>query len=350
MVKSYECPGCSAPMIFSSEKQKMICEHCGTECTVEELDNINQYNTDTGEVVTGDFTQSTETEDFNVFKCSSCGAEILTDDNTSATFCSFCGRPNLVQNRLSGVSKPERLIPFKINKQQAKDKYLEWAKKGIFTPALFSAKSTIEKITGMYVPFWMYDYNARMNLTANCTKVRHERKGGYDYTYTDHFIVTRDIEAQYDKLPADASEKMPDDVMDKLEPFDNKELTDFELPYLSGYYSEKFNYSADDLSSRAEKRIRKYIDETTRETIEGYNTINVTHQNSNLNKLKAEYTLMPVWVLNCRYNDKDYLFTLNGQTGKIVADKPVSKGKMAIWYFGMSIVFFIVFFLIGKVF
>lgn len=348
MVRSYQCPGCSAPMEFNGEKQKMVCEHCGTELTVEELEEISKFNVDTGEQVEGDFTETGETADFVTFKCSSCGAEILTDENTSATFCSFCGRPNMVQNRLTGALAPKHLIPFKINKQSAVEKYREWAKKGLFTPSLFSSNATIEKITGMYVPFWMYDYNARMNLTADCTKVRHSRKGDYEYTYTDHYIVTRDVEAEYDKLPTDASEKMPDDVMDKVEPYNYNEITDFEMPYLSGYYSEKYNYTAEQLSPRAEKRIRQYILDTTRSTISGYATVNITRQNSMLSKLKAEYMLMPVWILNLRYNDKDFLFAMNGQTGKIVADRPLSKGKMIGWYVGLTIVITAILFLVGR--
>ncbi len=348
MVRSYQCPGCSAPMQFNGEKQKMVCEHCGTELTVEELDEISKFDVDTGEQVEGEFAETGDTAEFNSFKCSSCGAEILTDDNTTATFCSFCGRPNMVQNRLSGELTPKHVIPFKINKQSAVEKYREWAKKGIFTPSMFSSNATIEKITGMYVPFWMYDYNARMNLSANCTKVRHSRKGDYEYTYTDHYIVTRDVEAQYDKLPTDASEKMPDDVMDKVEPYNYNEMTDFEMPYLSGYYSEKYNFTAEQLAPRAEKRIRQYITDTTRSTISGYTTVNITRQNSQLRKLKAEYMLMPVWILNLRYNEKDFLFAMNGQTGKIVADRPLSKGKMAAWYIGITVVMTLILALIGR--
>lgn len=348
MVRSYECPGCGAPMQFDADKQKMVCEHCGTSCTTEELDNILEHDVEREDEITGEFEQNGETEDFRVFKCPSCGAELLTDDNTSATFCSFCGRPNLMESRLSGADKPSVVIPFKIEKDKAREKYRSWAKKGLLTPSGFYAESTIEKITGMYVPFWLYNYNARLDLTAECTKVRHETKGDYRYTYTDYFMVTRDVEAEYDRIPVDASEKMPDDVMDKIEPFGYQDLTGFEMPYLSGYYSEKYNYTADEMSERAEKRIRKYILDTTRDTIKGYTTVNVRHSNSRLQKIKAEYGLMPVWILNYRYKDKDYMFALNGQTGKIVADKPISKGKAGAWFGGLAAVIFTILMVMGK--
>lgn len=348
MVRSYECPGCGAAMEFNAEKQKMVCSHCGTACTVEELDNIREYDVEREDEVSGEFEENGERGDFKVFTCPSCGADILTDENTSATFCSFCGRPNLMEDRLTGVDMPSVVIPFKIEKDSAKEKYRSWAKKGLLTPSEFYKDSTIEKISGIYVPFWLYDYNARIDLTAECTKVRHERRGDYRYTYTDYYMVTRDVEADYERIPVDASEKMADDVMDKLEPFSYQDMTQFQMPYLSGYYSEKYNYTADEMSARAEKRIRDYILQTTRNTISGYSTVNIRHSNSRLHKIKAEYGLMPVWILNYRYKEKDYMFTLNGQTGKIVADKPISKGKVGAWFGGLTAVIFTILMIIGQ--
>lgn len=348
MVRSYSCPGCGAVMEFDAEKQKMVCSHCGTACTVEELDNILQYDVERQDEISGQFEDNGERGDFKEFKCPSCGADILTDENTSATFCSFCGRPNLIEDRLTGVDMPSVVIPFKIEKDSAKVKYLSWAKKGLLTPSGFYKDSTIQKISGIYVPFWLYNYNAKIDLTAECTKVRHETRGNYRYTYTDHYMVTRDVESNYERIPVDASEKMPDDMMDKLEPFSYQDMTKFEMPYLSGYYSEKYNYTADQMSERAEKRIREYILQTARDTIKGYSTVNIRHSNSRLHKIKAEYGLMPVWILNYRYKGKDYMFTLNGQTGKIVAEKPISKGKAVAWFGGLTTVIFTILMIIGQ--
>lgn len=348
MVRSYECPGCGATMEFDAEKQKMVCSHCGTACTVEELDNILEYDVEREDEISGEFQENGDRGDFKEFKCPSCGADILTDENTSATFCSFCGRPNLIEDRLTGVDMPSVVIPFKIEKNSAKEKYLSWAKKGLLTPSGFYKDSTIEKISGIYVPFWLYDYNARVDLTAECTKVRHETRGNYRYTYTDHYVVTRDVESNYERIPVDASEKMPDDMMDKLEPFSYQDMTQFEMPYLSGYYSEKYSYTAEQMSERAEKRIREYILQTARDTIKGYSTVNIRHNNSRLRKIKAEYGLMPVWILNYRYKEKDYMFTLNGQTGKIVADKPISKVKTVAWLGGLTTVIFTILMIIGQ--
>lgn len=347
MASSYVCPGCGAAMEFDSQSQKMKCSHCGTQLSVEELDVLSDYSKKQEDEVTGDFSSNNEKESFVSFKCPSCGAELLTDENTAATFCSFCGTPTLVESRVDDELKPSRIIPFKILKDEAKKKFVEWAKKGKFTPSDFYAGSTIDKITGMYVPFWLYDYNAEINVSCKAEKVHRETRGDYEYVHTDHYMVTRDVEADFNGIPADAAEKMPDDVMDKLEPFEYNDLTDFQKPYLSGYYAEKYGYSADDMSDRIEKRVKDYIWDTARSTIKGYDSVSVVSKSNKLKRRNAEYVLMPVWLLNYHYKGKEYMFTLNGQTGRIVADRPVSNGKRIGWFAGLTVVITAVLRIIG---
>jgi hypothetical protein len=168
-----------------------------------------------------------------------------------------------------------------------------------------------------------------------------QRKGDTQYTYTKHFEVARDIEVDYDKIPLDASERLDDTMMDKLEPFVYDDLKPFTMEYLSGFQSEKYNYTSDDLNSRIKQRVKKYTDEESARSIEGYDTVHIVQNHLNIKEKKADYTLLPVWLLNYRYKGKNYTFALNGQTGKIVGDLPISKGKVAKWYgivFGITTV------------
>lgn len=350
MASSYVCPGCGSTMEFDAQSQKMKCGHCETMLSVEELDMINDYSKSQEDEVVGDFGSDNETESFVSYKCPSCGAELLTDENTTATFCSFCGTPTLVESRLDDELKPSKIVPFKIKDEEAKKTFREWAKKGLFTPSNFYAGSTVDKIRGVYVPFWLYDYNAELNVKCECEIITHETRGDYEYVHTDHYMVMRDVEADYNKIPADAAEEMPDDVMDKLEPFEYKDLTEFQKPYLSGYYAEKYGYTAEDMSERIEKRVKDYIWDTTKATIVGYDNVKVLNKSNRLKRKNAEYVLMPVWFLNYHYNNKEYMFTLNGQTGKIVAERPCSKAKEAVWFAGLSVVFTLLAHFIGLLF
>lgn len=343
---TFRCPSCGADMKFDAELGKMKCDFCDTVADVDEFENENEKAVEE-DVVEGEFEVDDEEILLHKYKCSSCGAEILADDNTAATFCNFCGMPAMIEERLQGEKKPAFVIPFKIKKDSAVETYTSWAKKGVMTPSKFYAKATIDKITGIYVPFWLYDYHARMHLTAHGTRTRSETRGSYRYTHTDHYHIVRDIETDYVKIPADASEKMPDDVMDKLEPFNYADLTDFEMPYLSGYYAEKYNYSADDMAPRLEHRVKNYINSEVMNTIAGYGGLRVTERRMNVKKLRAKYALLPVWILNCTYNGKNFMFAMNGQTGRVVADKPISAGKVMGWFAGLTASISIVLYIIG---
>lgn len=351
---SYVCPNCGAFMEFDSTAQQMKCSHCNHMMTAEALqehyDSIDaEYgHVDARDSVSGDFEIEERSGDFRIYRCQGCGGEILTDENTTATFCSFCGRPSLMKDRLTGVLMPEYVLPFKIKKDLAVQMYKKWTRHGLLTPSVFMSRSTINKITGIYVPFWLFDYNANIKIHAKCTKTRRKVRGDYAYVYTDHFDVDREVEADYLKIPADASEKMPDEIMNKLEPFVYSELERFEMPYLSGYYAEKYDYQSDEMAIRAESRVKSYIYDAARSTITGYSTVSVTNQRVQLERKKASYALLPVWVLNCTYRGKNYLFALNGQTGRIVADRPISKKKGAAWFGGIGIVCFIVLYLVGR--
>ncbi len=332
MAETYKCPGCGAPITFNGEAGQMVCEYCDTHVDVTQMDVINDMYS---ENVVDETPVEREYCDFDGYKCESCGAEIVTDEYTSATFCSFCGSPTMIKGRLSGALKPEKLIPFKIQRDAAVEAYKKWAGKGLVTPSGFRKESTIEKITGIYVPFWLYDYGADAHVNAKATKKRTDRRGDTIYTHTDHYNVGRHVQAEFDKIPTDASEKMDDRIMDLLEPYNYSELTDFQMPYLSGYQSEKFTYDANELATRAEKRVRQYIIDEARGTISGYSSVNIISSNVKLNRHKADYTLMPVWILNYNYKGKMHTFAMNGQTGKIVGKLPKSFGKIAAWFGGI---------------
>lgn len=354
MVRDYKCPSCGAAMVFESNSQKMRCEHCGTELTVEELEEIHRQGEDTEEEKVysqaeheDDFGK--EKADFKKYTCPGCGAEILTDEHTAAAFCSYCGTPGLMEDRLNGEQTPAQIIPFKIDRQRAEEIYRSFCKRGVLTPKDFTKASTIEKISGIYVPFWLYDYRANAKIEAKCTKVRVERRGDMEYTHTKHFRVHRDVSDEYLKVPADASEKMPDDIMEKLEPFQYQDMVEFRMPYLSGYMAEKYNYTSEEMAKRVEERIYAYILEEARRTIKGYSTTAVMGERVHIDRRAAKYTMFPVWILNYRYKEKNYVFAINGQTGKFVGKLPISMKKAAGWFAGVSAAAYIILMLAGGI-
>lgn len=338
MVLQHKCPNCGADMNFNAETSMLSCESCGTEKDIASMPSLSPDDVDE---TYGDYEEFQEDTTYNTFDesdsskeyvCNNCGATLITTEDTAATTCSFCGSPMILGDRLSGKLAPAKVIPFKITKEQATEGFKKWCKKGLVTPKGFMNADRIKSITGIYVPFWLFDVNAQGDASATCTKVRSYTKGDYRYTETSYYDVYRKVDVNYLKIPADASTKMDDKLMDKLEPFHYNDLVDFNTPYLSGYIAEKYNYTDQDLFARIKERVDQYTDTYIRNTIHGYSSVNIRHKDINTRQRNADYVLFPVWTVCYDYEDAEHNFAMNGQTGKIVGKPPISKAKVLLWF------------------
>src|SRR5699024_7700858 len=306
-------------MAFDSDSGTLSCSNCGRQ------DNIEQFPEDN---IMQEF-QEDETKEYH---CENCGAVVMTDADTTATNCSFCEAPVVLRDRLTEKLDPKKVIPFQISKAQAQEAFVKWCRRGILTPPGFMTANRIKNITGMYVPFWMYDLNSHVKFRGNGTKVRTYTRGDYIYTETKHYDVYRDIDLYYVRVPVDASEKMNDELMDKLEPYHYDDLKPFKMPYLAGYLAEKYNYDDKELFPRVKDKIRGFINTYVKSTITGYATVSTKEEQIDTRNLKSAYVLFPVWMVTYDLNKQEHTFAMNGQTGKVVGKPPVSKNKVGLWF------------------
>ncbi|AEB22757.1 MULTISPECIES: TFIIB-type zinc ribbon-containing protein [Bacillus] len=323
MIISYKCPNCGDDMVFDSSSGKLTCRSCGRQDQIESLPK---------EYITTRFSENEAKE----YHCENCGAVLMTEAETTATMCGFCGGAAVLADRLSGNLAPSMVIPFTISKEEAMSAFKKWCRNGRLTPKGFMNADRVKNITGMYVPFWMFDLNSKVQVNAVCTRVHHYDDGEYRVTETEYYNAYRDINLDYLKIPVDASEKMNDELMDKLEPYSYSELKEFNTAYLAGYIAEKYNYTDDDLFPRAKDKISHYIDSYIRSTFSGYTTADITDEKIQTDKLSSFYVLLPVWMVSYDYERTEHIFAMNGQTGKVVGKPPISAGKVAAWFGGIT--------------
>ena len=57
------------------------------------------------------------------------------------------------------------------------------------------------------------------------------------------------------------------------------------------------------------------------------NSCTLEHKQIDLKRGKVHYALLPVWMLHTKWNGQDFLFAMNGQTGKLVGDLPTDRGR-----------------------
>ncbi|MCT6923926.1 MULTISPECIES: TFIIB-type zinc ribbon-containing protein [Bacillales] len=329
MILHYTCPSCAGDMNFDADTGKLTCQSCGRQDTIENYPE---------ELIKTTF----EDSETNEYHCNNCGAVLITLAETTATNCSFCQSAVVIADRLSGSLAPSKVIPFTISEKEAVKAFKKWCRRGWLMPKDFMMSERVKTITGMYVPFWLYDINSQAKVKAVGTVVRTYSKGDYNYTETSYFDVMREINLNYSKIPADASEKMNDELMDKIEPFPFHELKDFKTPYLAGYIAEKYNYTDKEMLPRIEKRVQEYADKYIASELSNYSTVSYKQKNVNIKQKNSAYVLLPVWMIYHDYNNSEYIFAMNGHTGKVVGKPPISKGKAAAWFGGIAAGTFII--------
>ncbi|GGA42260.1 TFIIB-type zinc ribbon-containing protein [Paenibacillus physcomitrellae] len=325
-VIEYKCPNCGSGMVFDSATGKLSCPSCGRQDNIEQLqDPLTQ-------------TVFTEEDQAQEYHCTSCGAVIITDADTSATTCSFCGSAVVLGDRLTGDLAPALVIPFSISKEEAMKAFKKWCKNGLLTPNGFMTADRVKSITGIYVPFWLYELHNNVEVQGHATRVRTYTRGDYQITETQHFEVYRRLKLNYKRVPVDASKKLNDELMDKLEPFPYGEMKDFKTPYLAGFIAEKYSFDDGELLPRAKGKIRGYIESAISSSVSGYTTVNYTNKNIDTSLKQSDYALLPVWMVYYDFNKQQHTFAMNGQTGKVVGKPPISKAKVTAWFAGVSCV------------
>ncbi len=327
MIIHYKCPNCGNDMKYDADSSRLYCEFCGREDLVEDFpeENINREFSD--EVLE--------------YHCDNCGANLITEEETIATNCSFCGAAMVIGDRISGDMAPSKLIPFSISKDRAQKAFKKWAGKGRLTPRGFVTADRIKNISGMYIPFWLYDLKTDGAVKGTGTKVRTYRSGDYIYTETSYYEVYRKIDLRYLKVPVDASKKMADGLMDLLEPYNYSDLKEFKPAYLAGFIAEKYDYDEQEMLPRAKAKIEDYVDSFIRSTSYQYASISFGYKDIDTKNENAYYSLLPIWMVYYDYKGKDYVFAMNGQTGKVVGKPPISKRKVLLWFLSVFMLVFL---------
>jgi hypothetical protein len=197
---------------------------------------------------------------------------------------------------------------------------------------VFFDQNHIDELKGIYVPFWLYDGVESYQGDFNATKVRTWSDSNYNYTETSHYHVRRTGTEKFVNVPVDGSKEMPDDLMESLEPFDTGKMVPFNMGYLAGFLANKYNVTAEENHDRAVKRMNASVSADFRNTIVGYNSYNAISENSSISDEKVKYVLFPVYVLNTSWNGGNYLFAMNGQTGKFIGNLPFSISQALKYY------------------
>ena len=333
-IVSIKCPNCDGELKFDPKSQGYTCEWCGSFFDQSFFDQMEGAAAAAGgEAPPAASAQaSAEEEAGRIFTCPSCGAEVVTDATTAATFCYYCHNPVVLSGRLSGNLLPDFIIPFKIPKEEASDKLIKSTNKKWFVPKNFFDSKQIENLTGVYFPYWKGEGHYVGLATAEGNRVRSWTTGDYQYTETKTFRVERGGTIDLKNWLAIALSKTNQVLAEGVQPYDFKELKPFSYGYLTGFQAERRDIEKKVIEERAGKEFRTCADSTLRSKMSGYTTITKFNSNYTKEDIDMKYTLLPVWTMTYQgKGDKVYFYSMNGQTGSVIGDFPISMPKLLLF-------------------
>ncbi len=373
-----KCPNCGGGLQFNPELQKSKCRYCLSEFTAQDLAAVLQAieqradrkraeakaaeaaaaaaatpeeaeaarltaaaKAETAAAISAEASELSEAteqaaaEEASLLQtaagyvCDSCGAEVMTDATTSATFCYYCHNPILITDRLTGENRPTRIIPFTYDREKAEAAFLKWARSRRFVPKSFYSSSQLEKITGVYLPFWMANYQAEIDIAGKGERVRTWQTGQVQNTETSIYEIARQGTIDIDHIHEAAIRKFDRKLIDSLSPYDERKAAPFSMSYLSGFFAEKFEIPRQEVEPIIENQAQNYTNVLVQEVIGGFDKVDLERNQVDLKVKGWDYALMPAWMLTYDYRGKKYIYAVNGQTGRSFGELPVDNKKLS---------------------
>ena len=346
---TYRCLNCNGALIFDEDTQLLECGFCQSKFTEAELRDSDAAKRAEKIAEDDDDFRSNILE----YRCTSCGAEVIADKNTAASICYYCHNPVVLVDKVSGEFKPTKIIPFKFDKDDAKATFLRFAKKKWFVPKDYFSAESVEKISGVYYPFWVTDADTDSELNAVGKNVRTWRAGDYRYTETTTYDVYRRGDIHFEDITTSAISTEDKAMLEGILPYPIEDYQDFAMPYLQGYLAKKRDIDREILYGEVKGRMNSYAETLLKRTT-NYNFLTVRALDVSIIKSHWEYSLMPIWILTYKKKhkkhkekDRTYVYAMNGSTGKVYGELPVSIPKLILASLGAFIGVGLLAFLVG---
>lgn len=324
-LQNYKCPSCGASINYDPSLDKGKCDYCGSSFTLEEIEAYTKAHS-------GEETKEREAEvgEIQGYTCDNCGAEVVSDTTTSATFCYYCHSPVIIKPLVQGEFKPDYILPFAIDKKKAQELFLQWAKSQTYVPRSFTESSQLEKITGVYLPYWYADVDSKVNVQGTGEKTKVYTRG--DTEYTEHETYAVDIQGEFEikHIPELAFTQIDRELVRSVDNFSGEGLRDFNMLYLSGFFSERYDISKDEATPRLQSQADTYVQNYIDSQLTGYDQVSKSVDETQADIKKISYVLLPTWILTYQYFGKNYVYMLNGQNGTAYGELPVDNVKLGI--------------------
>jgi predicted RNA-binding Zn-ribbon protein involved in translation (DUF1610 family) len=352
------CTSCGALLKFKPGTRNLACEYCGSENEIAapETEGVIVENS-LDDFLAKNFDLEAKMQVTTV-KCDSCHAISTFDPKTSSDQCPFCAAPLVVKGgTTSTIHRPQYVLPFGIDEKKSRSNFKTWLKSLWFAPNdLKHYADGAAKLNGMYLPFWTFDCGTRTSYTGQrgehyyVTETYTAQENGRNVTRTRQVQKTRwysasgNVSNTFDDVLIEASKTLNKEKLRALEPWDIKNVVQFNDKYLSGFRTETFQVDVKTGYQEAKSRMEPVIEATIRQDIGGDQQM-IHYTNTSYSNPTFKHILLPVWLSAYRYNDKVYQFLINARTGEVQGERPWSAVKIALAIIGGLILVALILFL-----
>ena len=346
-----KCNNCGGKMVYDIKSKMLKCNYCNEKISIEDFkqttnksEKLEDNSADAEDKQLNKESDNTKVE-MSLYKCTECGAEILSYSETATVYCPYCNKQTFLQEE-SQTEQIDKIIPFKKDKKDMKKFYGNYIKKKKFVPKDFKDPQKVEEFRGIYIPHFMYTVEPPTE-PINVKGTKNYTSGSYDYH--EEYNIEAKIDKNIDDITFDASEAFDDTISSQIAPFKIGEVTEFNEGYIAGFYADKETVNPE----KYNESVKDIANEMVIGAIEDSDSMVITPP-----KTRPEYKIknikkafFPVWFMTYRNKDRVGYSVANGQTGKMTMDIPVDLKSFFTTVGILSVIFSAIFtFLFSTIF
>lgn len=355
--RKFPCKQCGAGLNFKPGATALECPYCGYREPINvAAEEIREYDLEDA------LLRLPPTQGWGsgrqAMRCDNCGAVTTFEPGQVAGACAFCGSSRVsTSGSNANLIRPESLVAFKVDRSRAGQLFRDWVKGLWFRPNDLKHAAQVSKITGAYLPFWSYDaltvahWNAEAGWHYYVTET-------YEDTDSEGNRVTRQRQVQHtrwewvqggrqdlfdDELVC-GSKGLPEKLISGACPYNLDELMPYDAGFLSGFAAEEYQIDLSEGWDRARERMEGAVYSRCAADVPG-DTHRALQVHTAFSNMTFKHLLLPVWIAAYLYRDKSYRFLVNGQTGRISGEAPISWWKVAGAVLAVAIVVLLIVFL-----
>ena len=321
---NYSCKNCGGTLYFDAQTQNLKCQKCSTTYPIKKQKTFKKHTVQTNTTLNNE--HSAWVNDNKVFKCKNCGSSVIANKNEMSNTCPYCGTAlTLSPSQLPGI-KPDCIIPFKFNKEQASVKFAESVKRKFFVNGAFKKQLPTSKIWGTYIPSFNFDINTSSNYQGVLYDIV---KGPSGTSSKDLKPISGSLNKNYKDVLVESSSYITQPQLKGVLPYDISCAVDYDNNFILGYTVEHYTETLETCQKIAQTTVDALI---RKDILNNYSYDGIDSLTINTKYLDKQYNyaLVPIYRFEYNFKNKPYKTYMNGQTGKIDNNLPPSIPKIVM--------------------